>query len=330
MVDGNDFFKRRERRPMTGIKATRVLAQDQIACEPLAMSASSMPLRALAMLAVISLVWGTVWPLLPVVLREVSVWTFRALTMLPSAVLLLALARARGLSIRIPRPHWPVLVGSALCFLAVWNVAAAYSAILIPSGQTAVLGFTMPLWSALLSWLVLRQRLGGRQLAAIALGGLAVGLLMWPGLAHYAQAPAGFALGLGAGLGWAVGTLILQHRPIPVSSLALTGWQLLIAGLPIAVGAWVFADHHWFLPSWPTTAAIVYIALVPMSLGTLFWFAIVRMLPASIAGLSAIMVPIVAMISGALIHGEPLGPLQLAAMACCAGSLTLVMVKRPS
>ncbi|MGE3773094.1 MAG: DMT family transporter [Gammaproteobacteria bacterium] len=294
------------------------------------MSSPALPLRALLMLAVISLVWGTVWPLLPIVLREVSVWTFRALTMLSSAVLLLVLARVRGLSIRIPRAHWPALVGSALCFLAVWNVAAAYSAILIPSGQTAVLGFTMPLWSALLSWLVLRQRPGGRQLAAIALGGLAVGLLMWPGLARYAEAPAGFALGLGAGLGWAVGTLILQQRPIPVSSLALTGWQLLIAGLPITVGAWVFGDHHWFLPPWPTTAAIVYIALVPMSLGNLFWFAIVRMLPASIAGLSAIMVPVVAMISGALIHGEPLGPLQLAAMTCCVGALGLVVIKRSS
>jgi len=315
---------------MTGINGARWLAQDGIACEPRAMSAPALPVRALVMLAVISLVWGTVWPLLPIVMREVSVWTFRALTMLSSAALLLALARARGQSIRVPRAHWPALVGSALCFLAVWNVAAAYSAILIPSGQTAVLGFTMPLWSALLSWAVLRQSLDRRQLAAIALGGGAVGLLMWPGLHRYAEAPAGFALGLGAGLGWAVGTLILQRRPIPVSSLALTGWQLLIAGLPITAGAWLFGDHRWFLPSWPVTATIVYIALVPMSLGNLFWFAIVRLLPASIAGLSAIMVPVVAMLSGALIHGEPLGTLQLAAMACCAGSLALVMRRRSS
>jgi drug/metabolite transporter (DMT)-like permease len=268
--------------------------------------------------------------MIPVVLREVSVWTFRALTMLSSAVLLLLLARIRGLSIRVPPAHWPALVGSALSFLAVWNVAAAYSTILIPSGQTAVLGFTMPLWSALLSWAVLRQSLGGRQLAAIALGGVAVGLLMWPGLHRYAEAPAGFALGLGAGLGWAIGTLILQHRAIPVSSLVLTGWQLLVAGLPITVAAWVFGDHRWFLPSWPVTTSIVYIALVPMSLGNLFWFAIVRLLPASIAGLSAIMVPVVAMISGAVVHGEPLGPLQLAAMASCAGALALVMRRRSS
>ena len=32
-----------------------------------------------------------------------------------------------------------------------WNIASTYSAILIPSGQAAVLGFTMPLWSALIA-----------------------------------------------------------------------------------------------------------------------------------------------------------------------------------
>ena len=151
---------------------------------------------------------------------------------------------------------------------------------------------------------------------------------MWPGLGAYAQAPLGFALGLGAGLGWAVGTLLLQRRPIPVSALALTGWQLLIAGLPIGIGAWMLGDHRWFLPPWPITLTIVYIALVPMSLGNLFWFAIVRLLPASVAGLSAILVPVVAMVSGALIHGEPLGATQLAAMACCAGALTLALKRK--
>lgn len=292
------------------------------------MPATALPLRALALLGVITLIWGTVWPLIPIVMRDISVWTFRAVTMLSASVLLFIVARARGQSIRIPRAHWGVLLASSLSFLAVWNVAAAYSAILIPSGQSAVLGFTMPLWSALLSWAVLRERLGARQLAAIALGTAAVGLLMWPGLAAYQAAPVGFALGLGSGLGWAVGTLILQRHPIPVSALALTGWQLLVAGVPITVGAWVFGDHQWFVPSAALVAVVAYIALVPMSLGNLCWFAIVRLLPASVAGLSAIMVPVVAMVSGALVHDEPLGGIELAAMACCVGSLALLVLKK--
>jgi len=204
----------------------------------------------------------------------------------------------------------------------------ALRTLVIPSGQTAVIGFTMPLWAALISWVVLGQKLGRRQVAAVALSGLAVCLLMWPGLRTYAKAPLGFALGIFADLGWAVGTLILQRSPIAVPALVMTGWQLLLAGLPISVCAWWLGDHKWFMPNWQTLAAVSYITVVPMSLGNLCWFSIIGMLPANIAGVATILVPIVAMISGAIVHDEPLGLLEFAAMACCAGALSLMVLKR--
>jgi drug/metabolite transporter (DMT)-like permease len=64
-----------------------------------------------------------------------------------------------------------------------------------------------------------------------------------------------------------------------------------------------------------------------MALGNVCWFAIVGMLPANVAGLSAVMVPVVAMVSGAWVHGEPLGPSQWLAMACCVGALWLALVR---
>jgi drug/metabolite transporter (DMT)-like permease len=81
------------------------------------------------------------------------------------------------------------------------------------------------------------------------------------------------------------------------------------------------------VPSWQTIVVVGYIALVPMSVGNVAWFAIVGMLPVNVAGLSSIMVPMVAMVSGALVHGEPLGPTQWAAMLCCAVSLSLVLLR---
>ncbi len=42
------------------------------------------------------------------------------------------------------------------------------------------------------------------------------------------------------------------------------------------------------------------------------------------------MVPIVAMISGAIVHGEPLGPLQWLAMVCSAAALALAVLKPTS
>jgi drug/metabolite transporter (DMT)-like permease len=47
----------------------------------------------------------------------------------------------------------------------------------------------------------------------------------------------------------------------------------------------------------------------------------------NVAGLASIMVPIIAMLAGAIVHGEPLGMMQWLAMACCSGALTLVLFK---
>jgi len=286
-----------------------------------------LPPRALALLAVLTLVWGTNWPLFPLAMRELSVWTFRAATALGGGLLLLCIARLRGLDLAIPRAHWGTVAGSAFFYLFIWNIAAAWSATLIPSGQTAVLGFTMPLWSALFSWVLFGERLSGRALLALGLGAVGVLLLLIPGLGAYAKAPLGFAAGLVAAIGWAVGTLLYKRRPIAASATVITGWQLLLASLPIAVLGLLFTDRQPFIPSALTIAVVSYVTLVPMALGNLCWFSIVGMLPANVAGLSAVMVPVVAMISGALVRNEPLGPPQIAAMLCCAGALALSLLK---
>jgi drug/metabolite transporter (DMT)-like permease len=281
--------------------------------------------RALALLALLTLVWGTNWPLFPVVMREVSVWTFRAFSMTGAGLLLLAVARLRGQPLAIPRRHWRAVAMGALIYLAVWNIASALAAVLIPSGQAAVLGFTMPLWAALISWGVLGERLSARQWLAVALAGCGVLLLAWRGLGAYAQAPLGLGLALLSALGWAVGTLIIQRSGVTVPATVLTGWQLLVASVPISACALAFGQGGWFWPSPLTLLVMAYITIVPMGIGNVAWFSIVGLLPAEVAGLSSILVPVVAMVTGALAHGEPLGPVQLAAMACCAAALALAM-----
>jgi len=285
------------------------------------------PRRALVLLAVLTLVWGTNWPLFPLAVREISVWTFRAFAVILAGVALLALARVRGQSLRIPRRHWPAVCIATFFYLVVWNIASTYSAVLIPSGQSAVLGFTMPLWSALISWAVLGERMSARLVLAVLLGGAAVALLMAPGLDAYAEAPLGFGLGLLAGLGWAVGTLIIKRSGVAVPATVLTGWQLMITAIPTTIGAVLLGDGQWFMPSWQTIAVVAYIALVPMCVGNVAWFSIIGLLPVNVAGLSSIMVPVVAMISGAIVHREPLGPLQILAMACTVAALSLALLK---
>lgn len=287
----------------------------------------AIPPRAIVLLAILTLLWGTNWPLFPLATREVSVWTFRAVAVFAAGAALLVVAHLRGQALAIPRRHWRTIGTATFFYLVVWNIASTYSALMIPSGQSAVLGFTMPLWSALIGALVLGERFSARMLLGLLFGAAAVLLLMVPGLEAYARAPLGFALGLSAGLGWAIGSLILKHGRLAVPATVLTGWQLLITALPTTAGALWFGDGRWFMPSWQTITVVAYIALVPMSVGNVAWFSIVGMLPVNVAGLSSIMVPMVAMVSGAVVHGEPLGPLQWAAMLCCGVSLSLVLLR---
>ena len=256
------------------------------------MSQALAPRKALTLIGVLTLVWGTNWPLFVYAVQEVSVWTFRAISVLGAGLILLAWAAWRGHSLRVERRHWPRLLAATLMYLVVWNIASAYAAVLIPSGQAAVLGFTMPIWAVLLSAVVYQQKPDRRSALALSVGALGVGLLIWRGAESYAQAPLGLALGLLAGLGWAIGTLILKHKPIAVPAVVLTGWQLLVAAVPISIVAGFLGQGEWFLPSWQTVWVIAYITLVPMALGNATWFEMVGLLPAHFAGLSAVMVPV--------------------------------------
>lgn len=284
--------------------------------------------RALVLLVILTLVWGTNWPLFPIAMREISVWTFRAVSTLAAGLILLGVSRLLGLDLRVPRRHWPTLVAAALLYLAIWNIASGYAAILMPSGQAAVIGFTMPLWATLISWLAFGERPSPRLALAIALGAAAVVVLMLPALTSGGQVSAGFAWGLVAAIGWACGTIVLKRGAIQVPAPVLTGWQLLIASVPIIGVAVLAGDHVWFQPATSTIVAVTYITVVPMVVGNICWFKIVDLLPANIAGLSSILVPIVAMVSGAIVLGEPLGPLQWLAMFLSTAAITLAMRSR--
>lgn len=282
---------------------------------------------ALPLVVVLTLVWGTTWILFPLAVKEVSVWTFRAVSVTLAGLSLLAIAALRGMSLTVPRTSWPTLVGAALVFLVVWNIASTFAAVLIASGQAAILGFTMPLWATLISWAVWGERPSLRLGLAVALSGMGVGLLLARSIEAYANAPLGFALGLLAAFGWALGTLLLKRRPIEAPALVHTGWQLLVAAVPITAAALYFGDGMLFVPSWPSIAVIAYITLMPMALGNVVWFSIVRVLPANVAALSSVMVPVVAMVCGAIVYQEPLGLTQLIAMVCCASGLILALTQ---
>ena len=170
-------------------------------------------------------------------------------------------------------------------------------------------------------------RVGRFQLVdGLTLGVAEVVALMAPNFKTYANAPWGLFWGLFAGFCWAVGTFIVKRTSWQGMGLSLTFWQVVISLPPILLGALLIdgLPTHW--PSTQALVATIYTGAVPMALGTAAWFALVKLLPAQVAGLSAIAIPIVAIASGVLILHEPLSPLQAVAIASTVLSLWLALM----
>jgi drug/metabolite transporter (DMT)-like permease len=282
--------------------------------------------KVLALLAALTLVWGTNWPMFKIALTELPVLTFRSITMLTAFAVLTAILTARGESFAVPKGKWPALIAASAMNILVWNIATSLAVLYIPSGHASVLAYTMPLWVALLGFAVFGQRLTGRLLAAILIGAVAVVALMLPNFRSYETAPAGLFWGLFAGFCWAIGTFIVKRTAWPGMGLSLTFWQIVISLPPILLGALAIdgIPDHW--PSAGALVATIYTGAIPMALGTATWFALVKLLPAQIAALSSIAIPIVAIVSGVLLLHEPLSPLQMVAIASTVVALWLALM----
>ena len=73
-------------------------------------------------------------------------------------------------SIAVPRERWGRLLIVSLFNIVGWNVLAIYGVGLLPSGRAALLGYTMPLWSTLLSIRFLGDRMTARSVIGLLLG----------------------------------------------------------------------------------------------------------------------------------------------------------------
>ena len=282
--------------------------------------------KVLALLGLLTLVWGTNWPLFRIALDELPVWTFRTIVLAAAIFVLTLVLLARRESFAVPKDKWLPLMAASAMNIGVWNIATSLAVLYIPSGHASVLAYTMPLWVALIGFAVFGQKLTGRLLAAILIGAAAVAALMIPNFASYASAPAGLFWGLFAGFCWAIGTFIVKRTSWPGMGLSLTFWQVVLTFPPIAIGALIIDG---LTTGWPSTKAMVatlYTGMIPMALGTATWFTLVKLLPAQVAALSSIAIPIVAIVSGILILHEPLSALQALAIASTVISLWLALV----
>ena len=277
------------------------------------------------LLALLALGWGVNWPIMKIVLVDVPPLTFRGSCLLAGGIGVLALARLVGQPLRVARAHWSHILLLSAANIVGWNVLAIYGVGLLPSGRAALLGYTMPLWSMLLSVWLLHDKLTARSIAGLALGMAGVLVLMSNDLLAMSAALAGVACMLAAAFAWGLGMVLLKRFALPLPTLALTGWMMVIGGVPITLAAILLeADQLRPIGLLPALG-LVYNAVVAFMLCYWAWNRIVLMVPVAVSSLSSLVTPVIGVLSGILILGETLGWQEVIAAALILGSIRLVL-----
>ena len=104
----------------------------------------ALPPSIIALVVLLTLGWGSNWPVMKVVMTEMAPLHFRALCLIAGAAGLFAIAQANRLTIRVPKGSWPRLVAIAAFNVAAWNVLAVYGVTFMESGRAAILAYTFP------------------------------------------------------------------------------------------------------------------------------------------------------------------------------------------
>ncbi len=288
--------------------------------------AQFLPRLGLILLVGLSFAWGINWPFMKIVLQEIPLWTFRAWSCLAAGLMLLALGHVTGGRVKPTPAEWqPILVG-ALFNVTIWHVFVALGVMQMASGHAAVLAFTMPLWSAIISVAFLGERMTGRVALALALGIGGIVVLLSRNFTAVGDSPLGAAFMLTASVGWAIGTLYQKRQRFTVGTLALAGWQLALGTVPMFV-ILPFADGiHFPQASAAAWAAATYTTVVALVFAYFAWFKIVSLFPASIAGIGTLLTPVIGMVSGAVVLGEPFGWREILAVMLIGSALVLVLI----
>ena len=206
-------------------------------------------------------------------------------------------------------------------------VFSAYGVSLMPAGRASIIAFTMPVWATLLAAPLLGEDITATKIIGLVLGVSGLGVLIGQDLVILQQAPVGAFFMLLAAISWAIGTILLKRFQWQLPVLTNVAWQLLFSAIPVtlvAVASEPLPDLAAL--SLPAIVALVYLFLFPMSFCQWAYFKVVTLLPASVAAIGTLLVPVIGVYSSHLILAEPVGLAELTALLLILSALGLVLI----
>ena len=257
-------------------------------------------------LILLTLVWGLNWPVMKTGVQHFPPLAFRAVSMLIGLPILAIALVVLKMPFKVERRYWGQLLVLGFFNMVMWHALIIVAIPMLPSGRAAILGYTMPIFSAALGALFFSDRLPLRAWAGVAAAAGGVLLLLWNEMDKLGGRPTGVALMLIAAASWALGTQLLRRTTIPAPTLTLSFWMTAMTTVTLCVLTTVLERPQWHAPDATAWGTILFNAILVIGFAQAAWFFLVRTLPPLASTLSVMLIPVLGVFSGAWWLGEVL------------------------
>jgi drug/metabolite transporter (DMT)-like permease len=280
-------------------------------------------------LGVVYLVWGSTYLAIAIAVQTLPPLLSAGLRFLFAGVLLAAwlLARHRRAALRIDRGQLggAALVGMLL--LAGGNGLVVLAERTVPSGLTALVVASVPLWIVVFR-LIAGDRVAASLVVGVLVGFAGVAILVVPRGASGEVDPFGLVTVVGATFSWALGTFASPRLPMPRDPLVSTAVQMLAGGallivVAIAIGEQARADPSSF--STASLVAMVYLVVFGSLVAFSAYTWLLQHAPVSRVATYAYVNPVVAVLLGAAALGEAVTPPMLIGAAIILAAVAFIV-----
>ncbi len=298
------------------------------------MRSKASPVAVWSALLVLYVVWGSTYLGMKVAIESMPPFVMGVFRFIPAGAILslMVIVRDRG---AVPRPTLRQVVDASIVGLLLLVGGTGLVAVAedtIPTGIAAVMIALVPMWLAVLGFVFYREAVRPLLALGIVIGIAGVAILAWPAGGAGDLDPFGLAMILVAPVSWALGTLYAAKRAVlPGPALLASGIEMLAAGLAFIVvaavmGEWATFDVAQVTPS--SWAGIVYLVFVGSLVGYSTFAWLITVAPLARVSTYAYVNPVVAVLLGFLVLGEPLTPRTLVASAVIVVAVAIIVTTR--
>lgn len=263
--------------------------------------------------AAVYVVWGSTYLGIRYAIETLPPFLMAGTRFSLAGAILLTWAMLNGESIRSSFSQWPKALAIGGLLLLGGNGGVTWAEKYIPSGFAALLITTEPLWVVVLNWALSHKRPNSKVLLGVFIGMAGVALLVGDGLKAGITGSSISFLAVGvsllASVAWAAGSVYASRNPVKASTSMASGMQMLAGGSLLLLLALAVGDLQRLnlaAASWVSIGAFFYLLVFGSLVGFTAYSYLLRNVSPARAATYAYVNPVVAVLLGWLLAGEPL------------------------